>query len=112
MYLNNTIQLFLTFYIQIKSLEPASKIRIVPDDDDESRASDTPAPTELAPTEVARTATSDESQGAAAPAKVAFGALLGDEGDAGGFSSRSQVWHEGGELFEEEGDLGGGVAEE
>ncbi|TNY24832.1 hypothetical protein DMC30DRAFT_386421 [Rhodotorula diobovata] len=65
---------------------PASKIRIVPDDDDESRASDTPAPTELAPTEVARTATSDESQGAAAPAKVAFGALLGDEGDAGGFS--------------------------
>lgn len=65
---------------------PASKIRIVADDDDESRASDTPAPTELAPTEVARTATSDESQGAAAPAKVAFGALLGDEGDAGGFS--------------------------
>ncbi|BGP40499.1 hypothetical protein JCM10450v2_004482 [Rhodotorula kratochvilovae] len=64
---------------------PVSKIRIVADDDDETQSSVTPASTELAPTEVVKTPSLDSQ--AAAPAKVAFGGLLGAAGDdAGGFS--------------------------
>ncbi|GAA5897923.1 hypothetical protein JCM8208_003193 [Rhodotorula glutinis] len=69
------------------SRRTAHKIRIAADEDDDEHqrsTSDTPAPTELAPTEVAKTPSADAR--AAAPAKVAFGGFLGDDGDAGGFS--------------------------
>ena len=64
-----------------------SKIRVIADEDDDEQqrsTSDTPASTELAPTEVVKTPSVDAQ--ASAPAKVGFGALLGDDGDAGGFS--------------------------
>ncbi|GAA6048608.1 hypothetical protein JCM3770_002053 [Rhodotorula araucariae] len=64
---------------------PASKIRIVADDEDETQTSATPAPTELAPTEVDKPLAGDSE--ALAPERVAFGGLLGEVGgDAGGFS--------------------------